>query len=78
MPDTYPRILCHKVKVFGDGTVKQLKAWEEDEAGKVIKESGSPVPLSGGLDTRLRGHNSIGVLVSNPTCFIVGGTQICI
>ena len=63
---------------------------EVSENGKIeIKNTSSPMrkelsPLIGAtalssLNTlgEIRGHNSIGVLVSNPTCFVINGVRYC-
>lgn len=78
MASEYPRTICVRLSVGIDGRVQMKKVWEENEAGKVIKENAEPRPIPSDLNTLVKGHNTIGVLVSNPTCFIVGGTQICI
>ncbi len=74
----YPRTICLRLSVALDGKVQMKKVWEENEAGAVIKENAEPRPIPSDLNTLLKGHNSIGVLVSNPTCFMSGGQQICI
>lgn len=74
----YPRTICLRLSVGFDGKVQMKKVWEENETGKVIKENAELRPLPSDLNTLVKGHNSIGVLVSNPTCFISGGQQICI
>ena len=67
MPNQYPREIDLKLRVYEDGRVEILNA---PNTGDNYAEA-----LKGGK--LIKGHNSIGVLVSNPTCFIVNGKQYC-
>jgi hypothetical protein len=61
----YPKEINMKLRVYEDGKIEIL-----DPPG---------VALTDALKTgrTIKGHNSIGVLVSNPTCFIVNGQMHC-
>lgn len=61
----YPKEVTVKLKVFDNGRVEIL-----DPPG---------IPLSDAFKEGkiIKGHNSIGVLVSNPTCLIVNGYMHC-
>ena len=61
----YPREISVKFKVYEDGKVEIL-----DKGGMAVADA-----LKEGKV--IKGHNSIGVLVSNPTCFICGGQIVC-
>lgn len=64
MPN-YPKEISVKLKVYEDGKIEIL-----DPPG---------VDLANALKNgrTIKGHNSIGVLVSNPTCLIVNGQMHC-
>lgn len=61
----YPREITVKLKVYEDGRVEILDKGGVDVAD-ALKEG-----------RVIKGHNSIGVLVSNPTCLISGGQMVC-
>lgn len=61
----YPREITVTFKVYEDGKIEVLGK-DGTELEDALK-NGRPI----------KGHNSIGVLVSNPTCFIVGGRMYC-
>jgi hypothetical protein len=62
---SYPRDIDVKFRVWEDGKIEILNKDGKD----IIQTLSNSKPL--------KGHNSIGVLVSNPTCFIVGGKMYC-
>lgn len=60
----YPKEITVKLRVFEDGKIE------------VIDKEGTPLDdLKQGRN--IKGHNSIGVLVSNPTCLIISGRLYC-
>lgn len=60
----YPKEITVKLKVYEDGKVE------------VLDKPGTPLDqLKEGRT--IKGHNSIGVIVSNPTCLIVNGCLYC-
>jgi hypothetical protein len=61
----YPKEITVKFKVYEDGKLEIL-----GKEGTDLEEMLRDRPP-------IMGHNSIGVLVSNPTCFIVGGQTFC-
>jgi hypothetical protein len=61
----YPKEITVKLRVYEDGKIEVL-----DKEGKDLAAS-----LKEGKV--IKGHNSIGVLVSNPTCLIIGGKEYC-
>jgi len=61
----YPKEITVKFKVYENGKLEILGK-EGRDLEEALKE-GKPI----------RGHNSIGVLVTNPTCFIIGGREYC-
>ncbi len=61
----YPREITVKFRVERNGKLEIIDAPEMHELTDFVHAN----PLSG--------HNSIGVLVSNPTCFVVGGKMYC-
>ncbi len=68
------------VEVEKDGKVVLRKVEEFSDPG-FTNSSGAnnnPAALPSDLNRTVKGHNAIGVLVSNPTCFICGGQMICI
>lgn len=62
----YPKEINVKLKVYENGKIEIL-----DPPGVALGDA-----LKDGKI--IKGHNSIGVLVSNPTCFIVNGYMHCI
>jgi len=64
MPD-YPKEINVKFKVYEDGRVEIL-----DKKGQSLGDALKP-------GKAIKGHNAIGVLVSNPTCFICSGQMYC-
>lgn len=64
MASNYPKEITVKFKVYEDGRVEIL-----DKQGTSLDE------LKKGR--MIKGHNSIGVLVSNPTCFLINGQIYC-
>lgn len=62
---TYPKDITVKFRVFEDGKIEIL-----DNPGQDLRDA-----LGNGK--MIKGHNSIGVLVSNPTCFIINGREYC-
>ncbi len=76
----YPRRISLQISVEQNGKITLEKVRELDPANetKVLQENNAPKALPADLGVQARGHNAIGVLVSNPTCFIVGGGMICI
>jgi len=63
----YPREITVKLRVERNGKLEIIggDAFEVHELTDFTHAN----PLSG--------HNSIGVLVSNPTCFVIGGKMYC-
>jgi hypothetical protein len=61
----YPREITVTFKVYEDGKI-EVQGNEGTDLSDALK-NGKPI----------KGHNSIGVLVSNPTCLIVGGRMYC-
>jgi len=60
----YPKEITVKFKVYENGKIEIL-----DKAGTPLDD------LKSGK--MIKGHNSIGVLVSNPTCFIINNCLYC-
>ena len=61
----YPKEINVKFKVYEDGKLE------------ILDKKGEPLAQALKSGKAIKGHNSIGVLVSNPTCFIVGGQMYC-
>lgn len=60
----YPKEITVKLRVYENGKIE------------VLEKQGTPLDdLKQGRV--IKGHNAIGVLVSNPTCFIVDGQMFC-
>ncbi len=60
----YPKEISVRLKVYENGKIE------------VLEKEGTPLDdLKQGRN--IKGHNSIGVLVSNPTCLIVNGYMYC-
>lgn len=60
----YPKEITVRFKVYENGKIEIM-----DKAGTPLDE------LSKGRS--IKGHNAIGVLVSNPTCFVANGQMYC-
>jgi len=72
------RTIVLELDVYDNGKV-EIKNENQGGISKPLSQllTGSPSPIPVDLNVRVRGHNAIGVLVSNPTCFVINGKLYC-
>ena len=66
MPSSYPKEITMTLKVYENGRLEVLGK-EGTDLDEALHKQVKPI----------KGHNSIGLLVSNPACFIVNGKMYC-
>ena len=66
MPSSYPKDITVTFKVYENGRL-EVVGKDGKDLDEALREQDKPI----------KGHNSIGLLVSNPACLIVNGRMYC-